>query len=281
VVDAAGPVPLLLTLHEARVLDAAPSPAFRNLVGRAAVITVPAAHDAEQVARRMGRDRASVRVIPPGATLPDDEREAPIAREIRDALGARPGRPLWVAPLRLETGRGHDVLLRALAEVNRRGLPFVALLPGGGPLKPLLADTAESLGLSGHIRFEDAMDDPGPLLWAADAVIFPVMGGPVPFSLLDAMARERMVVASDIPAIRETLAGGSAGTLVPTADPHALADALEALHRRPGDAVPIGREAARRVDEELSWERVLSACEEAYDETLGLATFAPAEESRR
>jgi len=271
VVEGAGPTPLLLTLHEARVLEAAPSPAFRSLVARAAVITVPCAHDGDQVVRRMGRERASVRVIPPGATLPD-ESEILAARRIRDALGVRPGRPLWVAPLRLETGRGHDVLLRALAEVHRRGLPFLAVLPGAGPLKPLLADTAESLGLAGLVSFDDAVDHLGPLLTAADAVIFPVMGGPIPFSLLDAMARERVVVASDVPAVREALA---------TADPHALADALEMLHRRPGDAVLLGREAARQVEETLRWERVIDACEESYDEVLGLATFAPGEESRR
>jgi glycosyltransferase involved in cell wall biosynthesis len=58
------------------------------------------------------------------------------------------------------------------------------------------------------------------------------------------MAAGLPVVASDVPACREVLAGGKYGTLVPPADPAALAEAILSVLRQ---GVPPERIAEARA----------------------------------
>ena len=65
------------------------------------------------------------------------------------------------------------------------------------------------------------------------------------------------------------------GCLLPPGDAAALAETLEAFHHRPDMAQRMGRAAAARVRDAFTWDRVVDAYEDAYDEVLGLASFAP------
>src|SRR5439155_22764706 len=118
-------------------------------------------------------------------------------------------------------------------------------------------------------------DGLGPLLAAADAVVFPVLEGPLPLTLLDAMARARAVVASAIDVVSDVVEDGIEGCLVPPGEPMALAQVLETLHRRPDAAARLGRAASARVWDLFTWDRIVEGYEDAYDEVLGLASFVP------
>src|SRR5439155_1300137 len=110
---------------------------------------------------------------------------------------------------------------------------------------------------------------------AADAVVFPVLEGPLPLTLLDAMARARAVVASGIDVVADVVEHGIEGCLVPPGEPMALALGLETLHHRPDAAARLGRAASARVRDRFTWDRVVGDYEDAYDEVLGLASFVP------
>jgi hypothetical protein len=90
-------------------------------------------------------------------------------------------------------------------------------------------------------------------------------------------------VASRVGGTPEVIEDGVTGRLVPPGDPAALADALEALHRKPDRARQMGLAGADRVRAEFTWGRVVESFESVYDEVMGLASFAPGEpaESRR
>jgi D-inositol-3-phosphate glycosyltransferase len=269
-------IPVLLTRHSAAPLAEAQAGADeRRVYGRADRVSVAVRADAEELVRGWGLDRKRVRWIPYGAEVPDEERESAAALAWRSELGARPFRPLWVCPLRLERNRGHDVLIDAVAELRRRELQFLVVLAGAGPLCDPLRRRVDELGLASVVRFLDDVDDPGPLMTAADAVVFPVVEGPVPLTLLDALARGRPVVASSLPAVEEVVENGVSGKLVVPRDAGALADALESFHFRPDAALRLGRSAARRARDEFSWSRIVDAFEDVYDEILGLASFVP------
>jgi glycosyltransferase involved in cell wall biosynthesis len=228
-----------------------------------------------------GLERERVRCIPYGADLPDEEVEAGEARAWRAQLGARPDRPLWVCPLRLEASRGHDVLFEAAARLAERGRPGILALGAAGPRRAELEAKAEAMGLAASVRFLDGAEPVGALIAAADVAVFPVLEGPVPLTLLDALARARAVVASGVPAIADLLRDGVDARVVPPGDAEALAAAIEDLHRRPEVARRLGGEAAWRAREELSWGRVVESFEDVYDEVLGLASFAPGGVSSR
>lgn len=73
------------------------------------------------------------------------------------------------------------------------------------------------------------------------------------------------VIGCDIPAVREVLAGGEAGRLVPRGAP-AIAEAVLSLLRDPEEAKRLGAAGRRRLDERYRWARVASKVADAYRE---------------
>jgi len=274
IAEAAGVPHLVVTEH---IVGSSHSAAQRRLkrreLERADAVTTVCASVADSLARDYGVDRARLRVVPNGADLPDLEAERPEARRLRDRFGAALLKPLWVCAGRLEEQKGHDVLLEALAELQRRGLAFACALAGEGSRRDALEARVSELGLGERVHFVGRLDEVGPLLLAADAVVLPSRWEGLPLVLLEALARARPVVASAVGGVPDLIEDGESGRLVPAGDPAALADALAGFHGRPDAALRMGREGERRVRESFTWERVVEAFELVYDDVLGLASF--------
>lgn len=247
----------------------------RGELARADAVTAVSAAVADSVARDYGVPRSRLRVIPNGADLPDEEAEWGPARAIREALGATALRPLWVCAARLEEQKGHAMLFEALAELRRRGRVFTCALAGEGSLRPALERRVEELGLGAFVRFLGQVEEIGPLLLAADAVLLPSRWEGLPLTLLEALARARPVVATAVGGIPEVIEDGVSGRLVPPDDPAAFAAALESFQQKPDAAFRLGRAGARVVAESYTWAHVAEEFESLYDEVLGLASFAP------
>jgi len=274
--EAAGVRHVVVTEHiVGRAHSAGQRALKRRELARAAAVTAVCGAVAQSLVDDYGVPRDRVRVVPNGADVPDEAAEAGPMRAIRETFRATPLRPLWVVASRLEEQKGHDVLLDALAEVRRRGLEFTVACAGDGALRDALEARAAELGLAGHVRFLGRVEDVGPLLLAADAVLLPSRWEGLPLTLLEALARGRPVVASAVGGVPEVVEDGVSGRLVPPGDAAALADALEAFHRRPDAAFQLGRAGARAVREGYTWPRVVEQFEAVYDEVLGLASFAP------
>jgi glycosyltransferase involved in cell wall biosynthesis len=247
----------------------------RRELGQADAVTAVCGAVADSLVRDYGVGRARVRVVPNGADLPDDDEERPAARAIRDRLGAGLFKPLWLCAGRLETQKGHTVLIDALAQVRVRGLEFVAVLAGEGSLREALERQVREAGLEGRVHFAGQVDPLGPMYTAADAVLLPSLWEGLPLTLLEAMARGRPVVATRVGGIPEAVEDGVTGRLVPAGDAAALAAVLEDFHRRADAAARLGYAGAERVRETFTWPRVVESFEAVYDEVLGLASMTP------
>jgi glycosyltransferase involved in cell wall biosynthesis len=273
---AAGVPHVVVTEH---VVARGTIPALRALKRRelleADAVTTGCGAVADILARDYGLSRASVRVVPGGADLPDDAGERPVARRVRDDLGVGPFKPLWVCAARLEEEKGHAVLIEALALLMARGLDFIVVLAGEGSLRGELERRVAAAGLADRVRFAGRVDVLGPLLLAADACVLPSLWEALPLTLLEAMTRARPVVASAVGGVPEVIEDGVTGRLVPAGDAAALADALQDFHTRRDAAWQLGENAAEQVRTEFTWARTVEAFEAIYDDVLGLASFAP------
>jgi glycosyltransferase involved in cell wall biosynthesis len=268
---------LILTQHVASpsVAGDADSSKLRALRDADAVTTVCEAVK-DVLVRDCDLDRKRVRVVPNGADLPDDADERAAARRWRDELGIGAFKPLWVCVARLEEQKGHAVLLDALARLQERGLDFVVALAGEGSLRAGLERRAAHLGLGARVRFLGQVDSVGSLLLAADACVIPSQWEAQPLALLEALARERPVVATATGGVPEVIEDRVHGRLVPPGDPQALAEALEEFHRNPDLAWRLGENGGERLRASFTWDRAVEGFEAVYDEMLGLASFAPA-----
>jgi len=251
----------------------------RDELARADAVTAVCGAIADTLVRDYGVARERVRVVPNGAEPPDEAAEAPLARRWRERFAAGLIRPLWVVAARLEEQKGHDVLLDALAEVRQRGLDFTLALAGDGSRRAALEEQSRRLDLEKRVHFLGTLEDLGPLLSAADAVLLPSRWEGLPLTLLEAMARARPVIATAVGGVPEVVSHGDNGWLVPAGDVTALADALELFHRKSDRATRLGRAAAELVLHDYSWQAVVEGFEAVYDEVVGLATFSPDEAS--
>lgn len=260
------------------------SPSQRGLkraeLKRADAVTVVCGAVAGSLQRDYGIARDRVRVVPNGAERPDEDAEWDEARRWRDQLGAALVRPLWVSAARLEEQKGHDVFLDAMAQLQGKGLDFVAAIAGDGLLRNDLESRAARLGIAERVKFLGRLDDVGPLLLAADAVVLASRWEGLPLTLLEALARARPVVATTVGGIPDVVEDGVHGRLVAPEDPAALAAVLEDFARRSDAALRLGRAGQRRVLESYTWERVVEQFEAVYDDVLGFGTFDPAARAR-
>lgn len=194
-----------------------------------------------------------------------DEREREVARR---RLGLGPG-PLAVCVGRLCRQKGQTVLLDAWRLVSA-ALPAARLaLVGGGP------DFAELRSRAGAgVLLAGAVRDPRDWYAAADVVVCPSRWEGMALVPLEAMARGRSVVASDVTGMREAIPAG-AGALTPAGDVLALAAAVTARLRRPGLADAEGRAGHAHVARHHTVERATLAVDRLYRRLLALPEVGP------
>jgi glycosyltransferase involved in cell wall biosynthesis len=174
--------------------------------------------------------------------------------EARRKLGL-PDVPITVCVGRLSPAKGQDILLRAWPAVRERVPIAVLYLVGAFEER----DAAEGVEFVGH---QESVTD---WLAAADVVACPSRWEAMSLALLEAMARGRSVVASDVGGNREALGVGS-GAIVPAGESRPLADAIVARLLDPDLCRGEGRTAATRsraYDVRRTTERIFSLYEEA------------------
>ncbi len=163
--------------------------------------------------------------------------------------------PTIVTCGRLEPYKGHHVLLRACAALDR---PVRCVLIGEGPQRGRLEELARELGIAERVDFT------GPLpqsqlveiygradLFVLASVVLEQSGkrDVIPNVLAEAMAMELPVVATDISGIAELIRDGESGRLVPSNDPDALAAVIAELLAAPQERHRLALGGAARVRE--------------------------------
>jgi glycosyltransferase involved in cell wall biosynthesis len=126
------------------------------------------------------------------------------------------------------------------------------VIAGDGPLRQSLELLAADLGLTHRVRFLGVRDDIPLVLAALDVFALTSLWEGVPFSILEAMAAARPVVATAVNGVGEVVEHGQTGWLAAPRDVEQLAKYLEALLRDPVTARAMGQAGRRRVEERFS-----------------------------
>jgi glycosyltransferase involved in cell wall biosynthesis len=150
---------------------------------------------------------------------------------------------------RLVPVKGHAKLIEAVAELRRRGVPVHATLVGGGPRREALERLAARLGVAESVTFTGSLSHDDVLERYAEADVFclPSFGEGLPVVLMEAMAMELPVVASQVMGVSELVEHDVSGLLVTPARPDLLADALERLASDPALRASMGAAGRKKV----------------------------------
>lgn len=169
--------------------------------------------------------------------------------------GGDPARPVVILSVaRAVEKKGLDLLLDALARLPA-DLHWRFEHIGGGTLMGALRARAGRLGLGDRVIWHGARsgDDVLAAYRRADLFVLPsriAADGDrdgLPNVLMEALAQELGVVASDVAAVPELIEDGHHGLLVPPNEAEALAAAILRLARDPGLRSRLGRAGRRHV----------------------------------
>lgn len=164
---------------------------------------------------------------------------------------------------RLSQEKGINVLIEALKQCS-----LSLKIAGSGPEEGNLVSMVENMNLSNRIEFlgfcqgQDLED----LIDGAKAIIIPsVWPENMPFSLLEAMAKAKVVIASKTGGLSELIEDGKNGFIFPAGSAESLAKILNQLENK--DLLKMGQLARQKVVP-LELKEHLNQLLEIYKETI-------------
>lgn len=122
--------------------------------------------------------------------------------------------------------KGLPTLLRAFAQWAYSAKRLV--LVGDGPQRADLELMADNLGIGNRVHFAGFRDDRLDYLRGFDVFVLPSQLEGIPRCLMEAMAANVAVIASDIPGCRDIVVPGNTGLLFAAGDANALVGCLNA-----------------------------------------------------
>jgi len=148
---------------------------------------------------------------------------------------------------RLHPQKGLAYLIDAVGRV-RDAVPETRFrIVGDGPLREDLSERIRRKGCESAVELLGERTDAAALLSEFDIFVLPSLWEGLPYALLEAGARRKPVIASDIEGNRELIVHGLSGWLVPPANPEALAEGIVELLRDRGKAARLGEKLFDRV----------------------------------
>ncbi len=213
-----------------------------------------------------GIDPTKLEMIPDGIDV-EHFRPQPRDVDLAASLGIAAGDLVIGSVCSLHARKGIEEILRAFALLRQA--------PCGARLKCLLvgkrweqwAALAEQLGVREHVLFPGFRRDVREMLAQLDVYLLPSRREAGGTSVLEAMAMERPVVASDVGGLAESLTSET-GVSIPAQDAPALATATRALLEDPQRAARLGRAARQRVVSLYSNQALIERTLALYERTL-------------
>lgn len=193
----------------------------------------------------------------------DEKRFKPMSRENEV--------PQLITMCRLVPAKGLDVLLRACAELKRRGLPFMLHVIGDGPMREELEALAKELDIYSETIFYGYMLHPEEFMPYFDIFVLPSRAEAFGNVFAEAALCWLALVGTDVGGIAEQIANGVNGLLIPVDDVSALADALEKVIDDPAYRYELSRSAYEKAKRDYSLSRVIRELKRIYLEAAPAA----------
>jgi glycosyltransferase involved in cell wall biosynthesis len=187
---------------------------------------------------------------------------------LRQELGFSPNDVVIGAVGRLEQQKRFDLLIESFATLLA-GHPNLRLaIVGDGSLRADLIAVAAKLGVSDRCRMLGHREDIADVHHAFDLFVQSSEYEGTPNAVLEAMAMETPLIATDVGGTRELAVHGVHGLIIPKHNAGALQAAVRTVIADP-DAARLRKAAARlRVERELSFEARTRRLESIYEELI-------------
>ncbi len=197
----------------------------------------------------------------------DRSREA----EIRRSLGFNPSHVVLGAVGRTEPQKRFDILLESFARLHRRRPETRLVIAGDGSSRAALDEHVRTLQLDGVVTMLGHVADIVPVHHAFDLFVQSSEYEGTPNAVLEAMAMETPVVATDAGGTAELVCHNVHGRIVPVQNGDRLFHAIDAALADPARTRMMAGRARARVEGELSFTARVRRVEDIYEEVAGHA----------
>lgn len=253
-------------------------PADRRLLSHFSCV-IAVSRDIRDTLLRTGsapeRLRLVLNAIDPELFRRDHSRES----AMREVFAVEDGVIVLGSVGRLAFEKRIDLLLEALSMVReeRPTPPTRLLVAGTGPMLPELRKCAATLGLDSAVRFLGHVQDIIAFHHAIDLYVQCSDREGTSNAVLEAMALETPIVATEVGGTSDLVRHGEHALLVPAGDARALASTIRnALDDGEGSR-RRARAARQRAERELSFATRMAAVESIYEELVDGCARRPAE----
>jgi len=218
-----------------------------------------------------GINPARIKVIYNGINLerliPDQTRVTQILRQLR----LPPNGMVVGMTASFSSDKDHATFIQG-AKIIHQAMPQTRFaLLGDGPLRPNIEDLVRELGLEQFVTFFGTQRDIASYLSCYDiACLCADSSEGCSNVILESMALDKPVVATDGGGNSEVVEHANTGLLVPMQDPEAFADAVLTCLRQPDWARDMGRRARAMVLTRFSLARMVSDYEQLYEQAMRL-----------
>lgn len=169
----------------------------------------------------------------------------------------------------LRNWKGHQYFVEAADNILKKRPETSFLVVGAGNPKGAqrISNQIRNLGLGKQILMLGFREDIPELLSLMDVFVLSSYGHEgIPQAVLQAMAMEKPVVATDVGSVYEAVSNEITGYLVPARDSGSLAQKILILLENREKREEMGRAGRKHVQERFSLERMLDSLEELYKE---------------
>jgi glycosyltransferase involved in cell wall biosynthesis len=205
--------------------------------------------------------------IPNGIDLNAFEQPAEAGR-LRRGLGLDEERPVVMQVARLCAQKDPLAFVEGAAQVVRECPEAQFALVGEGPLWDAVGAHIQSLDLNEHVQLLGWQDQAFKLMAAADVVTLTSRWEGAPYTLLEAMACSRPVVATTVNGCPEIVLNGDSGFLVPPGDTAAWARRIIDLLSDTEMAAAMGQQGKSRVEHKFSLSEMVLCVESLYQRAI-------------
>ncbi len=219
-----------------------------------------------------GADPARVTTVLNAIDPQQFSRDPARVAEMRDSLGLAPHHIAIGAVGRLEPQKRFDLLLEAFAVVHARRPDTRLIIAGDGSLNQALTAQRKALGLEHSVIMTGHVTDVIGLHHALDLFAQSSDYEGTPNSVLEAMAMDTPIVATEAGGTAELVHDGEHGRIIPIGRVDRLIDGIEAALSDFTNTRKMADRARIRVQGELSFETRVRRVEGIYGEVMGAAT---------
>lgn len=233
---------------------------------------LPVSEFIAQTVVALGVDRGRMTVVYEGLDVSEFVGKAKASQIIKE-LNLDPGIPKIIMAGCMVPWKGHAPFIEACGQVldnHDAVILIVGDVPDNNPsFRHKLERQVLDLGLEDRIRFLGHRTDVASVMDAGDIVVH-ASTAPEPFGrvIIEAMALQKPVIATDRGGPKEIISNGKEGFLIMPGDPAEMASAIEWLIDNPSLRNEMGRAGKQRVDSMFSVRRHVQNVSNCYCKLL-------------